>query len=175
LRAGRWDEALRAARSAGQRGDARYEALRYFVRGNVAYARSLEMDDKAARGDPEAAKMAYQLAEDALAYWQMATASRSDWPVARRNVERGLLRLRALRESKTAREKPPEPVQSPDPTAPPESEEEPELSTALVETRDLPAGQVGEVLAVLVAREERKRALRRVQRKARGAQVERDW
>lgn len=176
LRSERWDEAQAAARAAAEGGDVRFVALRYFVRGNVAYARSLERSAEAARGDPEAAKMAYQLAEDALAYWQMAAASRLDWPEARRNVERGLLRLQVLRESKTEREKPPERPLPPEDEAPADDEEqEPELSTARVETRDLPAGKVGRVLKVLVSREQRKRVLRRAQRKAGGVSVERDW
>lgn len=176
LRSENFDEALDAAATAARKGDARFTALRYFVRGSVAYATSLEFEAEATRGDPEAAKMAYQRAEDALAYWQMASASRSDWPAARRNVERGLLRLQALRESKTERQEPPESQVPPDPAAPPEAaDEEPELSTAQVETRELPAGKIGDVLGKLVSREQRKRALRRAQRKARGAEVERDW
>lgn len=169
------------AREAAERGaadgDPRFEAFRYFVRGNVAYARSLVWQAEAERGDPEAAKMAYQDAEDALAYWQMAAASRDDWPAARRNVERGLLHMKALRESKQDRAPPPEDDPPPDPDQPedPEGEEPEEAVAARIETADLPAGKVGGLLEVLLAREKQKRAVRQAARAQRSADVERDW
>jgi len=177
LKAEDFDGAEAAAQRAVQTGGARFEGFHYFVRGSAAYALSLEMETEAERGDPEAEKMAYQAAEDALAYWQMAAASRPDWPAARRNVERGLLRMEALRERKQDGEKPPEdePPPDPGPTDTPEDGEPPEASTAKIETADLPAGKVGTLLEVLIERERRKRDLRRAQRRARGVEVERDW
>ena len=169
--------AQEAAERGAANGDPRFEAFRYFVRGNVAYARSLVWQAEAERGDPEAAKMAYQDAEDALAYWQMAAASRDDWPAARRNVERGLLHMQALRESKQDRAPPPEDDPPPDPDQPedPEGEEPEEAVAARIETADLPAGRVGGLLEVLLAREKQKRALRKAARAERSADVERDW
>ena len=57
-----------------------------FVRGNDAFARS----EAAEQLDLQIA-----LAENAVAAWR-AAAMRRDWPEARRNVERGLLRLEGL-------------------------------------------------------------------------------
>ena len=172
-----FDGARAAAQRAAETGGERFEGFRYFVRGNAAFALSLEMEAEAERGDPEAGKMAYQAAEDALAYWQRAAASRPKWPAARRNVERGLLRMEALRERKQDAEKPPEDELPPDPVPPetPEDGEPPEASTAKIETADLPAEKVGTLLEVLIERERRKRDFRRAQRRARGVEVERDW
>ena len=172
---GETERALRAAEAAEAQGGALFTGFRYFVRGNVAWAESLAWEAEP-EGEVDAMRMAETKAEDALAYWQMAAASRPDWPAARRNVERGLRRLENLREQKAERPKPPETERTPDPeeTAP-ENEDEPEESEALIETGELAADRIGGLLEVLLKREGRKRALRAEQRRARGQQVERDW
>ena len=176
LAAGDADTARAEAEAAESAGGEAFTGFRYFVRGNAAWAASREWEQAARAGDPEAMKVAQAQAEDALAYWQMAAASRRDWPAARRNVERGLRRLQALRESRTERTPPPENERTPDPEdTTPEDEETPEASEALVERGDLPADRVGSLLEVLLRRDARKRALRREQRRSRGTSVERDW
>jgi hypothetical protein len=145
------------------------EAVATFRKASAAYARSEAFEAQARKGDAEAGKLAMKCAEDALAWWQWAAATRPDWPQARRNVERALLRLSALRDHAKApqpkqkakgdekeQDKPPEPPPTP-------------------ETADLPAAQVLGLLDVLRAREREKLRLRRAQRRARGGDVERDW
>jgi hypothetical protein len=174
---GAWEEALLAAERAEAQDAARFTPFRYFVRGCAAYAESFVWEEAARAGDTEAAKMAYQQAEDALAYWQMAATRPQPWPAARRNVERGLLRLQALREQKKETVDPPPDERTPDPAVDPtpEDEEAAEPSTALIETGSLPPQGVARLLEVMVERETRKRALRRAQRATRSSEVERDW
>jgi hypothetical protein len=158
--------AATVAKLAGEAG----ASWRSFVRGNVAFARSLAFEAAAREGDREAFKAALRHAEDALAYWQAAAASRADWPAARRNVERALLRLRGLRERRgggkdDAKRPPVEPE-----AAPPKPEPARKL-----EASELPPGQVLQVLERLRRREVEKLEVRRARRRARSADVERDW
>ena len=121
-------------------------------------------------------------AEDAVAYWRAAAASRDDWPEARRNVERGLLRLQRLRERRSdgAGDKPgPDgkpPENAPEgPDAPPPPDEGDEGDEAEVERGELSPEDVRALLDVLARKEALKRELRRAKRDAASAGVERDW
>ncbi len=150
------------------------EARETFLKGNAAYEASLKLERAAEAGDREAFKAAVMRAEDALAYWQRAAATRADWPAARRNVERALLRVEALRESKRdSGKKKRDPKKKDEP-----EKEDPEAMKApprRVATKELAADRVLGVLDLLEKREQARRALRKAARAKRSADVERDW
>lgn len=197
LHRGALEEAERAARQALEQGAAgEVRGLAAFVRGNVAFARSeaLEPDAFAPGGDPTLAERVRAFAEDALASWRVAATSRPDWPQARRNVERALLRLDRLRERRAdgpGRPKPPAPlpvpgVKPPDtppgggqaPLPPPpggESRPGGDGPPPGVEAGVLDAAAVERLLEVLREQERQKQALRRARREATGGGAERDW
>ncbi len=155
LRAGDLDLALSASEQT---------AWRDFVRGNVAFARS----EAAEQPDLQIA-----LAEDALAAWRVAAMQR-DWPEARRNVERGLLRLQQLYEKESGKErKPPEPKPPQLPPLP-GKEDGPESEAAL-EKGDLAEAQVLRLLELLREKEAKKLAARRARLGAPQPGVEKDW
>jgi tetratricopeptide (TPR) repeat protein len=200
LRVGDLDLAEQAASRAAARGGAAFEGLRDFVRGSVSFARSEAAEAEA--GKPGADATAWERAtlhtEDALARWRMAAASRWDWPEARRNVERALLRLDRLREKRRdgGGSKPPPgttpggkpapdgPVEPPDapplpppaqpPTALP-SDDTPKPDGAAVESGLLSGEQVLRLFDALLEKERQKQALRRAVRAAPTPGVERDW
>ncbi len=175
LRVEAWDEAEDAARALEARGSGAFRGPAAFVRGNVAFARSLAAEAAMARDatDPRARLRTTAYAEDAVAAWQVAAASRADWPAARRNVERGLRRLNALREK---RGPPPPPRPKPPPPPPPQaSAAEEEAKPPTVVTRELPPEQVLDVLERLKQKEQEKRRVRQRERRVLGEQVERDW
>lgn len=159
--------------------DAAYqEAVRTFLRGNEAFAASVALEAEGRRqgGDPEALKAAVMRAEDALAHWQAAARTRLDWPQARRNVERALLRLDRLREKRGGRRKPPPPPPPPEPPAPEDAEDEPRPAVRpRLLSAELPGSRVLDLLERLEAREREKRAVRQAWRRARGDDVEQDW
>ncbi len=166
LRAGRWSEAASLADAVAQRGGEAYAGPRWFVRGNVAFARSQE-------AEADAATLA---AENAVASWRVAAASRGDWPQARRNVERGLLHLERLRRE-AARKSPGAPPPGIPPPAPPPPGPggvEPAAPAEAAAT-PLPPEKVLALLEVLRAKEKEKTALRRARRSAAGGEPERDW
>jgi len=149
------------------------EARAMFLKGNRAFAESLALEAEGSK-DPEAMKAAYRRAEDALAAWQWAAATRLDWPEARRNVERGLLRMAALREHKRDDGK-----QKPPPKPPPPEVDEPEDprpdSLTKVASTELPSGGVLRILDTLRLRERQKIDLRKARRTRRPAAGGRDW
>lgn len=160
----------------GQDGDSAHdEAVRTFLRGNEAFAASVALETEGRRpgGDPEALKAAVMRAEDALAFWQGAAKTRADWPEARRNVERGLLRLARLREKKGGRRPPP--PRPPPPTPPDDTEDPPPAPQPRLLTAELPAARVLDLLDLLQVREREKRKVRRAWRTTRAADVEKDW
>ncbi len=175
LAVGEYERAEAAAREAALRDEDAYAGLDAFVRGSAAFARSevAFVQASATPDDPRALMPALRFAEDALAGWQWAAASRpDDWPEARRNAERGLLWLQDLRELRAGdgQKKPP----PPDETDPEEEEKPPEPLPPL-ETEDLPSGRVLELLELLQAKEQKKILERRARRHVRGGSVEKDW
>jgi hypothetical protein len=154
LRAGDLDRALGA--SEGTEWHA-------FVRGNVAFARS----EAAEQMDLQIA-----LAEDAVAAWRVAAMQR-DWPEARRNVERGLLRLQQLMEKRSGKERKP-PERKPPIPPPPGREEGPETEAQL-ERGELAQSQVLRLLELLREKEAKKLAGRRARLGTPQPGVERDW
>ena len=195
LARGELDEAETAAESAVELGGESYESLLAFVRGNVAFERSKLMEHEATRpgGNPKAMEMALMLAEDAQARWQHAATLRaSDWPEARRNVERALIRLQALRDSKRGgradRPSRPEPGGDPDggeekpddgpepPKPPAKDGTDPSLPPDdALNRRDLPASKVLGLLDLLAEKDKERLNIRRRARRERSSQVERDW
>ncbi|MDJ0974967.1 MAG: hypothetical protein QNJ98_10945 [Planctomycetota bacterium] len=183
LAAGDPARAEEAAQRALEQADAEIAALCHFVRGNTAYARSLVAEEEAKKpgADPRAYQWAIAETEDALAAWRMAASARADWPAARRNVERALLRLEQLRERKKTGGKPKpkpgdgkKPPDDPPKPKPPPKDKRQEPDTAVAKG-ELPANEVLGLLELLREKESQKRASRRAARRARAAEVERDW
>ena len=175
LQIGERDVAEASVAEAARRGGPEFAALRDFVRGNVAFARS--------QLDGLARDSTIALLEDALAAWRAAAASRPDWPEARRNVERALLRLESLRERRVdgrrddpgRRPSPPTPGRpdQPPPPPPPSERAGPEAARD-VEASELSPSDVRRLFERLREKEREKLALR-AQERARGGEVERDW
>jgi hypothetical protein len=179
LRAGDLPRADAAVRRLAAAGDGAAAAHAAFLRGNVAFAHSEAAEAEAARpgGERTAAEAARVLAEDALAAWRAAAVSRADWPAARRNVERALLRIARLRERSPDRTgKPPPPNDRPPPPPPPAPDPEaaPREAAPLV-TTDLPEGSVLGLLETLRQKDRERRSARRAEREARARAGERDW
>jgi hypothetical protein len=168
-----------------------------FVRGNVAFARSeaLEAATTAPDADPAILERSMTLAEDALALWRRAAISRDDWPAARRNVERALLRLARLRDRRSiadrerrraalvtpaaggdASPKPrPDDGTPPPPPPPPARADDPSPASAEPTVADIDATRVPGLLDVLAQKEKEKVAGRASRRAARDAGGEKDW
>ena len=178
LRAGDLTDSETAAEAAAARGTPEIAALCDFLRGNAAFERCLMTERQAstAAAEPFAFDVAITYARKARGYWQLAAMSRSDWPEARRNVERALLKVdelerkKADREEQQRRKTDPRPKPKPAPT--PDAEQDPAVQPQL---KELDPDEVSRLLDKLAEKEEEKRALRRSHRKARMAEVERDW
>ncbi len=187
LQRGELDAAIASAATAAERGGHDYEALRDFLRGNVAFERSVAAEAAMREdADPRARQAPIAHTEDALAAWRAAASTRTDWPAARRNVERALIRLEMLRERRSEGSKgdpqpgdtPPDDPPDADPPKPPENDgdgNDPEPPPSDVASDALPAAKVLGLLELLVQKERQKLALRRAQRSARSAEVEKDW
>ncbi|MHC4163237.1 MAG: hypothetical protein ACYTDU_12665 [Planctomycetota bacterium] len=180
LRAGDLTDAEGAAASAAARGTPEIAALSDFLRGNAAFARCRMAERQASTTAAElfAFDVAITYARKAGRLWQLAAMSRPDWPEARRNVERALLKEEKLRRKKADREKQqrrktdPQPRPKPTPEKGRDIEPDPAVDPQLEE---LDPDEVLRLLDKLVEKEKEKRALRRSQREARMAEVERDW
>lgn len=190
-------EAESSAERAAGRGGPQYEALRDFLRGNVAFVRCEAAEVTA--DTPEAGDMGLESAishgMSARAYWQRAAMTRDDWPEARRNVERALLKLKSLelkrdaREAQKRKEREAKPKPLPMPTNPDEEPPQPEERTdpenrGEVESEDVPAPatvielspeQVRHLIGKLKEIEAEKRRLREAVRRTGPLRVYRDW
>ncbi len=205
LRTGELDAAEELSSRAALAGSP-FVALREFLRGNVAFARSeiAAEQARAVEAEPFAFDVAIGHAETACDAWAQAAAARDDWPGARRNAERAWLRAEALRREKTEVEQkrktkragggPPrinavrlDPQQKPSDDAadqrkqpqPPTTDgtgddqgQDPALALA---EGELAADQVLRLFDTLRTKEDEKLAARRARRRARSANVERDW
>ncbi|MHC5062722.1 MAG: hypothetical protein ACYTG5_01965 [Planctomycetota bacterium] len=185
LRMRRMVEAEYSAEKAAARGGPDFAALCNFLRGNAEYLRcqTAEAEALLVEADPTAYDRALGHARSSLEHWTLAASSRSDWPEARRNAERALLKLEQLvakREEALANQKkkqatPPQPELEPpeDPTDPEESEEQaPELQ---LEADPLSLAEVADMLQRLAAKEKEKRDLRRARRQTGAFKVKKDW
>ena len=195
IRAGRLDDAEALVREMARAGDEAFEPRVAFARGRLAWARS-EAAEAAAAGpgaDPTMLEFAIVRAEDAVAAWRRAAASREDWPAARRNVERALLRVERLRKAKGERDKKPDAKPPPDPKPPPRPDlwpppppPPPPLPPKPPDARqptpspddalpDLTPEALARLLERIAAQEQAKRAKRAAVRVERSAGVEKDW
>lgn len=120
LAAGETTRAATAAERAAARDPKRFTRLRDFVLGNAAFARceALEKDLDASGGLPqgpqgplapmtsvktplpEAFDPAIRLAESARDAWIAAARGAEDWPAARRNAERAIVKIEELQKKK---------------------------------------------------------------------------
>jgi len=195
LDAGRLADASDAADRAAAVGGDDVRAACDFVRGNVAFGRSRLLEADA--GTPGAPLTTLELslaqAEDALAAWRAAAATRADWPAARRNVERALLRIEGLRARlgrKREGTRPPPPAPGAKPLGPPPTDAPPIPAPPVrppvappaaaapprpIVTTDLPAAEVRGLLDVLRRKEQEKRAMRRARTAPPASATERDW
>lgn len=174
LRAGALTDAEQAARTAAERDPDGFTGFARFVDGSVAFARCDQSLAQASGPEAESFALDIALAQAVRARdaWRDAARSRSDWPEARRNVERALRRIDELERMKRERETPP-PEREPDP---------PPANDPLAADRDpqatadeLPPERVLDLLQRLDAKEREKRLLRAKARATRPATGERDW
>lgn len=202
LRVGRHERARAAFAAAEAAGGPAYARYGAFLRGQLAFLASRDLEAQAAQpgADPALLEGALMRAEDALAAYRLAARSTPDWPEARRNMERALLRLEALREQRrTGTQGAPQPrlrpqpgppagpapgtPASPPPGTPPGTPPAPPTpgasaqadEGARVVTRDLPAGELGQLGALLRRKAAERDAARQGQRARASAGVEKDW
>lgn len=187
LRADELRMAESSAEKAAVRGGASFVPIRDFILGNVAFKRCLKAEVLAGRVEagPVALDAAILHAETAVRSWQRAATSRDDWPEARRNVERALLKLDALKKEREERRKkqnrkpknqppqPPAPQQQKDPTRRGRKVNQDRLVTA--ELKELSRAQVRRLLDKLAEKEKEKTGLRRKEQAAKRVAGDRDW
>jgi len=186
LDAGELRRAAELAAEAARAGDESIAVLGLFLSGNVAFARCVRAERQAAGpgAEPFALDLAIRHGERARDLWIDAAMTRADWPAARRNVERALLKLRELEREKAEREPDrekadPEPKPKPQPRRPPPlpraGDKEEVVKEPVPPLDELPAAEVAKLLERLARKEGEKRALRREEREKKSAPVERDW
>jgi hypothetical protein len=180
-----------SAEKAAVRGGPEFMELRDFLFGNTSFARCKRAEAEADKpaADPAAYDPAIAFASSAFDAWCRAAASRTDWPAARRNVERALLKLEELRGKKEAARQ----HRSSKKMNQPEGQL-PELvinedlardgrrvggsgEEARIAARegDLTAEQITGIFEKLSEKEKEKLALRRARRDVQKVDVERDW
>lgn len=182
LNAGDLTAAEIAAEKAAARGGPRFHALRDFLLGNAAFARCREAELETMR--PLAPEAVFDTAMDravtAARFWRKAAASRPDWPEARRNVERALLKIEELKNRKEAARQEQDQKRKGMPDLAPvqdegdveRSHDESKIDAVLDE---LPGSQVMRLLEKLDEKEKEKRYVRSARQRLEGAKVEKDW
>ncbi len=183
LRIGELALAEASVEKAADRGGAEFEALRDFLRGNVAFLRCEQaaMQASGPEAEPFAFDVAIALADTARRSWQLAAASRPDWPAARRNVERALVQLAELEKKKeeaqrkaelNAKKEPdPAPESAPEGRPQPQATERPSLEP---QSAELSPEELARLFEKLEAKEKEKLELRKRKQEER-AEVEKDW
>lgn len=199
LRVGELDAAESAAVRAADR-DPDFAGRRDFLLGNVSFARCelAETQANSPEAEPFAFDVAIRYGEAARDAWGAAAASRNDWPEARRNVERALLKIADLRRQQAARDpnskkapdaptppRPAPPTPPPTPTAGPDAEQPPDAPGPGADgTPDAEPGavvaeltpeQVRRLFETLAAKEREKLDVRRERRRTQPPEVTRDW
>lgn len=176
-----------SAEKAAVRGGARLAPQRDFILGNVAFKRCLKAEVLGGRVEagPVALDAAILHAETAAGSWQRAAISRADWPEARRNVERALLKLEALKKVREERRKkqgrtprnqppaPPAPVRQRDPSQRGRKVNQDWLVRA--QLKELSYAQVRRLLDKLSEKEKEKARLRKKEQASKRVAGERDW
>jgi hypothetical protein len=165
------DRVQAAAERAAAQGGAEFAALRDFLQGNVAFVRCerAEEEAKLPGAPPFALDLAITQAGAAREAWMRAATSRADWPEARRNVERALLKLAELERMKQEAEKKKEEEREPEP---PDSEEDATLDPM---TEELSPEMLKRLLEKIDEKEREKAEVRRAYQRVQRADVERDW
>lgn len=184
LRAGELRVAEISAEKAAARGGRRFQGLCDFLLGNAAFTRCLRgaAETELTSPDPTAFERAIGSCRNAIEFWQRAAAGRPDWPQARRNVERALLKLDELRDKKaeaqrqrqSKKAKPPKPKLEDDPNARKEQEEIDKVKRQK-ELISLTPEQLAQLLERLAQTEREKRRVRRDRQRVRTIAAERDW
>ena len=184
LRNGELSNAEAFAEEAAALGDEEVVARAEFLRGNAAFARCWIAEVQATQpgAEPFAFDVAIAFADKARRLWQLAAMSRPDWPQARRNVERALLKLEELKNKKQAREDErkktdpqPQPRKKPTPTPTTPEDKRAEDAKDDPQLKELSPEEVVRLIEKLAQKEREKLGLRRAERKTRMAGVERDW
>jgi hypothetical protein len=183
LRAGDLRDAEASAERAAARGGPDFEALRDFLRGNAAFARAVLAERQAdtPEAEPFAFDIAIRYARGALEAWKLAAASRSDWPEARRNVERANHKIAELERKKEEkvrdprRERAPGPAPIPEPPSDAGGATTEEEVTTEAQRLALTPEQVARLFERLAEKEREKREIRQAWRRERMADGERDW
>jgi len=150
-----------------------------FLRGNVAFGQATlaEKQARAPGAEPFAIDVAIAYARKARRLWEHAATTRPDWPAARRNVERALLKIDELEKLRRRGDprRQPQPRPRPGPTPRPEKTDEVEAADERPVLDALGPEEVRRLLDRLAEKEKEKRDLRRSRRAERSAAVERDW
>jgi hypothetical protein len=176
-----------SAEKAVVRGGPRFAPQRDFILGNVAFKRCLKAEVLASRVEsgPIALEAAILHAETAADSWRRAAISRADWPEARRNVERALLKLEVLEKERGERRKkqggrprnqppkPPTPERQWDPSQRGRKVGQDRLIGA--QLKELSYAQVRRLLDKLTEKEQEKAKLRKKEQASRRVAGERDW
>jgi len=184
IRAGKPKAAESAAEMVVSRGGEKYIKIRDFIFGDTAYLRCLNVEALADMPEsmPALYDHAIHHARTAMSFWKMALMGKPDWPEARRNLERVMLKLNELKKKKEEAEKrkkkkikQPDPKLDPelsDPENPDKIEEEVKVEPVLDE---LPPELVKRLFDKLNEKEKEKRKMRRELKKQKKYEVEKDW
>ena len=170
-----------SAEKSAARGGPEFAGLRDFLLGNAAFiaCQRAEAEANLRDADPTSLGRAINHARTAGDFWQLAALSRPDWPAARRNVERALLKLEELEQQKAEAEANQAPKTEAEPKPPPEPDEpteEIEQDPTLQEAPpELTPEEIGRLLEKLAQIENEKRTLREAWQRMRTANVENDW
>jgi hypothetical protein len=171
-----------AAEKAAARGGPDWYGRRDFVLGAAAYQRCIVAETRAdlPGAGPRPFDRAIAYAEFARDAWIRAAASQDDWPAARRNVERAILKIDALnlRREDAAKEAESKPVEIEEP--PPPEPEEPEKPAPKPPEeppaeKDLTAEELRKLVDRLAQRESEKTKVRLQRRDELRSRTERDW
>ena len=170
LRAGELQKAEAAAEKAAVRGGQEFFGRRDFVLGNTSFQKTLvaELQASGLEADPIAFDLAITFADKAKTAWQLAATSRTDWPEARRNVERALRKLVELKQKKAEAEQ--RRLQAQEKPKPPQLQELKPEPQQFEMMDDL----VQRLLEKLKEKEQEKRDLRKDQQQLK-TKVVKDW
>ena len=180
LRAGEPSLAESAADRAAAKGGADFAAFRDFLRGNIAFLRceKAELQAFAPLAPASAFDPAIAFAEAAADFWRRAALLRTDWPEARRNAERALLKVEELRKKKDDAAKDPRDRKKNDeerPNPPSPDDQPEEVRKPVAPPKELTPDEVRRLWEALKRKDAEKAKLRRLQQQALRTPAERDW
>jgi hypothetical protein len=155
-------------------GAAAAAGYRRFLDGTAAWARCDAAESETLR-NPAAFDRAIAEARAAGSHWAAAAVSREDWPAARRNAERALLRAKRLEADKARMDRAQGKGQGEPPPPPPPKPSDRPADAEVSGPKPLSREEVLKLLDRLAAMEKEKRAVRTEERETRQGGVERDW